>query len=74
MNRFKITFSDIKGAVIDLLLIALRPTLFYVIWNYGLAYKSTIPEITFLQVIGIIGLFHLLISYVPVQIKHKDAN
>lgn len=72
MNKFKITFNDIFGAFVDIAFMAVRPILIWIIWNYGIAANTNIPQLDFLQVVSIIVLFHILLSYVPIVIKTED--
>jgi len=74
MNKFKITFNDIFGAFVDIAFMAIRPTLFWLVWKYGISANSNIPELDFLQVISIIVIFNILVSYVPIVIKPSDDN
>ena len=74
MNKFKITASDIFGAMVDIAFMAVRPILFWLIWNYGIAGNTNVPKLDILQVISIIVLFHLLMSYIPVRINTSEKD
>lgn len=76
LGNFNITFGDVFGALTDILFMSVRPILFWLIWNYGIAYEETkhIPKLDILQVISIIFLFHILMSYVPMFIKSTSSE
>lgn len=74
MNKFKITFSDIFGAMVDIAFMAVRPILIWIIWNYGIAANTNIPPLDFLQIVSIIVIFNILISYVPIVIKPTNSD
>ena len=65
MLKNKITLLDVFGAIVDIAMMCVRPFVFMLVWNYCIAYNTTIPSLDFLQVVGIIILFHILISYIP---------
>lgn len=74
LEKFKITWGDVFGAIVDIAFMAVRPTLFWAVWNYGIAENTNIPKLDFLQVISIIVLFHILISYVPLHIVKSNDD
>lgn len=76
LEKFKVTFGDVFGALVDIAFMSVRPILFWAIWNYGVAFSEStnIPKFDLLQVISIIVLFHLLMSYVPVFTKPTDSD
>lgn len=75
MSKFKITASDVFGAIVDLAFMSVRPVLFWIVWNYGIAENTNIPKLDILQVISIIVIFHILVSYVPLHIvKPNDSE
>jgi hypothetical protein len=73
LEKFKITWGDVFGAMVDIAFMSVRPIVFWLIWNYGLSANTTIPKLDILQVISIIIIFHILISYVPLYlVKSND--
>jgi len=73
LEKFKITWGDVFGAMVDIAFMSVRPIVFWLIWNYGLSANTTIPKLDILQVISIIIIFHILISYVPLHlVKSND--
>ena len=72
MNVFtKVKLTDVVGALFDLILIFVRPVAFMLIWNYGVA-NDTIPKLALLQIIAIILIFNILITYIPFHLLKKD--
>lgn len=63
MNRFLL--KEIRLDILEFILICVRPTAIYLIWNYLIAFNSTIPRINVLQVIGLVILIKIIITYIP---------
>ena len=68
--------KQIYMTIIELIVMSKHPAIFYFVWNYGIAFseKSNIPKLDILQVISIIVLFHILISYVLVYLIKPSNN
>lgn len=73
-DKFKITFKAILSVCVEIAFMSIRPILFLLIWNYVLAFEESthIPKLDILQVVSIIVLFHIIISYVPMSIKSNS--
>jgi len=75
MNKFRITWLDFFGVMVDIAFMSIRPLLFWVVWNYGVAENTNISRLDLLQVISIIVIFHILVSYVPLHMfKPTDSE
>lgn len=76
LEKFKVTFADVFGALMDIAFMSIRPILFWFIWNYGIAFEESthIPKLDFVQVICIIILFNILITYVPISVKSNSSE
>lgn len=70
-SNFKITLYDVFGAIMDVALMCVRPTICVLVWNFGVAIKDNIPQINFLQAVAIIVIYHVLLSYIPFTVKNN---
>jgi hypothetical protein len=72
LNNFKFTFNGLVSAFVDIGFMLVRPILFLLIWNYGVAEKTNIPKLDILQVISIVIIFIILVTYVPLILQIKN--
>ena len=62
----KFTLKEITLGFLDFIFICIRPAIIYIIWNFFIASKEAhIPELSTLQVIGIVVIVNLFITYIP---------
>lgn len=54
--------------LLEVLNILIRPTIIYFIWNYGVAFQKPEMKIEPHQILCMLLIYHLVLSYVPVNI------
>lgn len=74
IKNFKVTSNDFLGAIWDVLMMCVRPFLCMIIWNFGVAIDGVIPHFNFLQVIALIVIYHIWLTYIPFHIIANSAS